>query len=72
MLTRVSCGSCQFGSLWTDDARGFLRTVCCHPERCLAKTMMEGADAPLLGQAEVTPAPAEEGAAAAYRIAGRI
>lgn len=79
MLTRVSCGSCRFGSLWTDDARGFLRSVCLHPERCEAKTALEGADAPRPAAAEVNPAaaetsptPAEAAAPAGYRIAGRI
>ena len=37
MLLRVSCSRCRLSPAWTDDADGFLQTVCNRPFRCLAQ-----------------------------------
>jgi hypothetical protein len=36
MLIRVACIRCQLASLWTDEPRCFLATVCRDPRRCEA------------------------------------
>ena len=36
MLVRVACIRCQLASLWTDEPRCFLATVCRDPRRCEA------------------------------------
>jgi hypothetical protein len=41
MLCRVSCEACNLSSLWTDDPRAFLETVCSRYRRCQAKLAYE-------------------------------
>jgi hypothetical protein len=36
MLVRVACVRCQLASLWTDEPRCFLATVCRDPRHCEA------------------------------------
>ncbi len=42
MLCRVSCKACRIFCLWTDDPRGFLKSVCLHYRDCRAKLIDEG------------------------------
>jgi hypothetical protein len=41
MLVRVACIRCQLASLWTDEPRCFLATVCRDPRRCEATLLDE-------------------------------
>ena len=41
MLVRVACVRCQLASLWTDEPRCFLATVCRDPRRCEATLLEE-------------------------------
>ena len=41
MLVRVACIRCQLESLWTDEPRCFLATVCRDPRRCQATLLDE-------------------------------
>jgi len=41
MLVRVACIRCQLASLWTDEPRCFLATVCRDPRRCEATLVDE-------------------------------
>jgi hypothetical protein len=41
MLVRVSCNRCCLSSLWTDDPRWFLESVCNGGERCEATLVVE-------------------------------
>ena len=41
MLLRIACVRCHLASLWTDEPRSFLATVCCDPRRCEAKLLDE-------------------------------
>ena len=41
MLLRVACVRCNLTSLWTDEPRCFLATVCCDPRRCEATLLNE-------------------------------
>jgi len=37
MLTRVSCDSCLFACVWTDDPKGFLEDACQKRNNCQAR-----------------------------------
>ncbi|MGH7860461.1 MAG: hypothetical protein ACREQY_24285 [Candidatus Binatia bacterium] len=41
MLVRISCERCRLASLWTDDPRWFLETVCNGGSRCEATLVVE-------------------------------
>ena len=41
MLLRIACARCRLGSLWTDEPRSFLATVCREPRRCQATLLDE-------------------------------
>jgi hypothetical protein len=41
MLYRVSCKACHLSSIWTDDPRSFLSTVCLRYRHCEAKLAAE-------------------------------
>jgi hypothetical protein len=41
MLLRIACVRCHLASLWTDEPRSFLATVCPDPRRCEAKLLDE-------------------------------
>ena len=41
MLLRIACSRCRLASLWTDDPRSFLTTVCREPRRCEASFLDE-------------------------------
>ena len=41
MLLRIDCVRCHLASLWTDEPRYFLATVCCDPRRCEARLLDE-------------------------------
>ncbi len=47
MLCRVSCEACHISSLWTDDPKAFLQSVCLRYRHCQAKLMNEGFERPL-------------------------
>ena len=46
MLVRVACSRCQLASLWTDEPRCFLATVCRDPRRCEATLLDEAFASP--------------------------
>lgn len=51
MLVRVSCKACHLSSIWTDDPRSFLETVCLRYRHCEAKFDEEAfASRPLTGR----------------------
>ena len=52
MLVRVACIRCQLESLWTDEPRCFLATVCRDPRRCQATLV----DEPFPSTTESVPA----------------
>jgi hypothetical protein len=41
MLMRVACVRCRLASLWTDEPRSFLSTICRDPRRCEATLLDE-------------------------------
>jgi len=41
MLMRVACVRCRLESLWTDEPRTFLATICRDPRRCEASLFDE-------------------------------
>lgn len=41
MLLRIACVRCRLASLWTDEPRSFLATVCRNPRRCEASLVDE-------------------------------
>ena len=41
MLLRVACVRCRLASLWTDEPRSFLATICRDPRRCEATLLDE-------------------------------
>jgi hypothetical protein len=41
MLVRIACRRCRLASLWTDEPRCFLATVCHAPRRCEATLVDE-------------------------------
>jgi len=41
VLLRIACVRCHLASLWTDEPRYFLATVCCDPRRCEAELLDE-------------------------------
>ncbi|MGH7822406.1 MAG: hypothetical protein ACREQ9_21795 [Candidatus Binatia bacterium] len=41
MLVRISCRRCRLASLWTDEPRSFLGTVCHSPKECEARLVQE-------------------------------
>jgi hypothetical protein len=41
MLLRIACARCRLSSLWTDEPRCFLATVCRDPRRCEATLLDE-------------------------------
>lgn len=41
MLTRISCQPCKLSSLWTDDPKGFLQTVCPRYRSCKARLLID-------------------------------
>ena len=61
MLVRVACIRCQLESLWTDEPRCFLATVCRSPRRCQATLLDEafkGTAEPFPSEAPAPLAPA--------------
>jgi hypothetical protein len=77
MLVRISCSRCHLGSLWTDEPRWFLSSVCLHSRECQARLLEEdfstlparragslGADAQTAEAPAVASAPASNAAAA--------
>ncbi|MGH7818754.1 MAG: hypothetical protein ACREQ9_03195 [Candidatus Binatia bacterium] len=44
VLLRISCDRCSLASLWTDDPRWFLETVCNGGSRCEATLVAEHFD----------------------------
>jgi hypothetical protein len=55
MLVRVACIRCQLESLWTDEPRCFLATVCRDPRRCQA-TLLDEAFPSAAGSLPMKPA----------------
>lgn len=41
MLLRIACVRCRLASLWTDEPRSFLATICREPHRCKAMLLDE-------------------------------
>lgn len=41
MLLRIACARCRLASLWTDEPRSFLATICREPRRCEAMLLDE-------------------------------
>jgi hypothetical protein len=77
MLVRISCSRCHLASLWTDEPRWFLSSVCLHSRECRARLLTEdfstlparragslGSDAQTAEVSDVTSAPANHAAAA--------
>jgi hypothetical protein len=48
MLCRVSCKACHISSLWTDDPKGFLESVCLRYRHCQAKLIEEEFTRPVM------------------------
>jgi hypothetical protein len=78
MLVRISCSRCHLASLWTDEPRWFLSSVCLHSRECRARLLAEdfstlparrvggslGSDAQTAEVSDVASAPAGQAAAA--------
>lgn len=72
MLWRVSCKSCNISSLWTDDPKGFLETVCLRYRHCEANLINEAFEQPLVvGRAKAVAARRGSSGKAASRAHGR-
>ncbi|MGH7899388.1 MAG: hypothetical protein ACREQQ_15645 [Candidatus Binatia bacterium] len=56
MLLRIACDRCHLASLWTDDPRSFLATVCHRGVRCEATLVDEEFRGVELGRAGVCDA----------------
>lgn len=57
MLYRLSCQACHLTSIWTDDPKSFLQTVCRRYRHCEAKLVDES-----FASARVDPVPATRAA----------